>query len=165
MIGVWGRKNRKCSCFFSATASSNFFSWNFFLDFLPYRSTDLYFQKAYTHSGTSSIQCVYQIWWCILSRTSEAGSPKNRLGSRPRIYALAIWYMHWMEDVPEWVYAFYKCKPVDHNGRPLRSMYPPTHFRLKIIDSVITDTKDADLDSILTFWLLSTVNTTLTCVF
>ena len=24
-------------------------------------------KRHYTHSGTSSIQCVYQIWWCIYS--------------------------------------------------------------------------------------------------
>ncbi len=29
-----------------------------------------------------------------------------------QIKCLQIWYMHWEQEVPEWVYAFLKCKPV-----------------------------------------------------
>ncbi len=39
--------------------------WN--LDVRSYRITGLHSQKAYTHSGTSCPQCVYQNWWCIYS--------------------------------------------------------------------------------------------------
>ncbi len=68
-------------------------------------------KKVYTQSGTSCPQCVYQIWWWYTRYT--------HWGLIAIIHAWADSKMSWQneyvhQEVPEWVYAFWRCKPVNH---------------------------------------------------
>ncbi len=48
-------------------------------------STGLHFQKAYTHSGTSCPQCVYQIWWCISPGFAQPRRYQVKFGSNMKV--------------------------------------------------------------------------------
>ena len=81
-------------------------------------STGLHTQKAYTHSGTSSNQCVHQISSCIYSfcqinksRQQQFLCPKQLVSTwTALIYAfcLKLWY----QEVPQQVYTLLTCKLV-----------------------------------------------------
>ncbi len=77
-------------------------SWNIHFSMF----TGLHTQKAYTHTGIS----------CARSQSTNLGHLALHIRQKDRWICMnswqRVWCTHWLEEVPEWVYAFWECKPV-----------------------------------------------------
>ena len=84
----------------------------------PPRYTHWHTKKMYAHSGTSCPKCVHQIWpeynWlalCITSPNTRRIRHGVRIEWQDKMHINCLY--EFREEVPEWLYAFWVCKPVD----------------------------------------------------
>ncbi len=79
--------------------------------------TGLHTKKAYTHTGTSSSQCVHQNCRHFSRQPGFLLLKCKFFFMLFSMFCIKILCMHWLEEVPVWVYACLVCKPVDNGDK------------------------------------------------